>query len=137
MMEALAENVWIMRFSLALLGFVRIGRTVTLIRLRSGDVVIHSSAPFTHADVEIISNLGNVVALVEATLLHDTFAKSGHRAFPTVPYYAPGGFGERASVPADSLETPPNSWSGELEVLRLDGMPKVQEHVFSTCPRAR
>ena len=129
-MHALAENVRIMRFPLALLGFVRIGRTVTLIRLRSGEVVIHSTAPFTRADVETISNLGNVAALVDATLLHDTFAKSGQTAFPAVPYFAPAGFGERAGVPANSLETPPNSWNGELEILRLDGMPKVQEHVF-------
>ena len=62
------------------------GRTVTLIRLASGQLDIHSTAPFTAADVKEINALGQPAWLVEATRLHDTFAAAARAAFPALPY---------------------------------------------------
>ena len=47
-------------------------RNVTLLRLRDGRVVIHSSAPFTNEDIAAIREFGEPAWLVDATLLHDT-----------------------------------------------------------------
>ncbi|MDQ3624064.1 MAG: hypothetical protein M3463_16525 [Verrucomicrobiota bacterium] len=132
-MRAIAENLWVLRFPLRLFG-TKIGRTVTLIRLRNGELVIHSTAPFTWADVSLIAGLGKPGWLVDATRLHGTFARQGHAAFPTLPYLAPEGFSRIAGVRTGSLGAPPAAWSGELDVLRLEGMPKVQEHVFFHRP---
>ncbi|MGI8605286.1 MAG: hypothetical protein ACR2OZ_20120 [Verrucomicrobiales bacterium] len=122
-----------MRFPLRL-GGTTIGRTVTLIRLMSGEVVIHSTAPFAASDIARISALGRPAALVEATLFHDTFARSAQGLYPGVPFFAPEGFDKVAKVSARCLTNPALAWKGELEVLRLEGMPKVQEYAFLHCP---
>jgi len=127
--EKLCEQIREMRFPLSLAG-TQIGRRVTLMTLASGEVVIHSTAPFSSEDVRIISNLGRPNALVEATFFHDSFARHGNKMFPDVPYFAPPGFEAVAGIAARSLSEPPASWRGELEVLELEGMPKVREHVF-------
>ena len=126
-MKQIAEDVWILRFPLTLLG-MRIGRTVTVIRLHSGTVVIHSTAPFSETDVATISALGSPVALIEATLFHDTCAEAGTAAFPKVPYYAPPGLADKLG--AIALGTTSEPWAGELEMVRIEGAPSVQEHVF-------
>lgn len=128
-MEQIAENVWVLRFPLRLLG-VAIGRTVTIIRLASGKLVIHSTAPFNHADVAAIRALGQPGWLLDVSLFHDSLAKEGRAAFPDVPYLAPEGFSKASGVPTESLVRLPTEWRGEIEVLELGGMPKVREHVM-------
>jgi len=132
-MEKVAQNLWIMRFPMKLAG-LDIGRVVTLIATQSGELIVHSTAQFTPADVTEISRLRKTPTLVEATLFHDTYAASAQETFPNAPYYAPEGFAELTRTTTKSLATPPESWRGELEVLELEGMPKVREHVFFHIP---
>jgi hypothetical protein len=124
-MENVADHLWIRRYPLVLLG-TRIGRVVTVIRLRTGRLLIHSTAAFANEDVAAIRRLGEPGWLLEATLFHDTFARHGQTAFPDLPYLAPEGFGRLAQVCALPLVAP-GEWDGELELLPLNGMPKVRE----------
>jgi hypothetical protein len=132
-MRAIAENLWIKSYPLRLLGTEQ-GRVVTIIRLTSGDLIIHSTAPFSPLDVQAISALGRPRWLVDAMLLHDTFAKDAKAAFPELPLLGPEGFAEAAKVPAQPLLPAPSEWAGEVEVLALQGMPKLEEHVFFHRP---
>ena len=81
----LAENLWLLAYPLKMLG-ADLRRNVTLIRLRSGKVVIHSSAPFSAEDVAAIRALGEPGWLLDGILRHDTFAQEGRAAFPGIPY---------------------------------------------------
>jgi len=129
-MRQIAENLWLMRLPLRLLG-AQIGRAVTIIRLGTGELVIHTTAPFTPADVDAICKLGTARWLVDATLFHDTCARTGRAMFPAVTYLAPEGF----PVACEPLSAPPpQAWAGELDVLELKGMPSVREHVFFHRP---
>jgi hypothetical protein len=132
-MTPIAENLWIQNYHLPLLGTEQ-GRVVTVIRLRTGRLVIHSTAPFAVEDVREIARLGEPGWLVEAMLLHDTFAKEGRAAFPGIPYLAPEKFAGVAKVDSRPLLPAPEEWQGELEVLRIDGAPKLDEHVFFHSP---
>lgn len=129
--EKLADNVWLARYPLHLVG-CRVGRNVTIIRLASGRLVIHSTAPFTPDDVAAIVRLGTPGWLVDATRFHDTFASAGRAAFPGIPYLAPPAFPSR--VATTDLLPPPPEWDGELEVVALEGMPGVREHAFHHHP---
>ena len=102
-MKQLAENLWLLHYKLPILGEY-LGRNVTVIRLSSGDLVIHSTAPFPAEDVAAISAVGTPAFLVEAITLHDTFAKEGRAAFPDVPYLAPAGFSETVGFPTEPAE---------------------------------
>lgn len=133
-MKNLAENLWLLHYPLPIMGEY-LGRNVTVVRLRSGELVVHSTGPFSPADVAAISALGQPVCLVEALTMHDTFAKEGRAAFPGVPYYAPAGFSETVGFPTQDLAHPPAAWAGELEVLELAGKSaKALEYVFLHRP---
>jgi hypothetical protein len=132
-MQPIAENLWIKQYPLSLLGGHQ-GRVVTIIRLASGELIIHSTGPFTPTDVAEIEALGRPAWLTDTMLRHDTFAQAGRDAFPSIPYLVPDGFANGASLRVQPLLPAPPAWSPEVEVLLIDGMPKVREHVFLHKP---
>jgi hypothetical protein len=126
-MKTLAENLWVLPYPLRLAG-ANFWRTVTIVRLRSGELVIHSTGPFTPEDVATISGLGKPGWLLEGMLQHDTFSKKGRETFPQIPFLAPDGFSKVVGFPTEPLIPAPEAWGNELEVIRLEGMPSMQEH---------
>lgn len=132
-MKQLAENLWILRYPLSLIG-LPIGRTVTVLRLSSGGVIVHSTAPFSPGEVASIRDLGAPLWLVDATLFHDTYSREGSRAFPDAPYLVPEGFPARERTQMQPLLPAPAEWAGEIDVLLLAGMPAVREHVMLHRP---
>jgi hypothetical protein len=90
--RSVAENLWTMEFPLNLLCGHQ-NRVVTLIRLSSGELIIHSTGPLTRSTVAEINALGTPAWMTDVMLRHDTFAKDGRTAFLNIPYLAPEGFG--------------------------------------------
>lgn len=132
--EPVADNLWTLQYPLSMMG-APIGRTVTIIRLQSGKLVIHSTAPFTPEDVAAIKRLGEPGWLVDVTNLHDTHAKEAVTAFLGIPYLAPEGFSEAAGVPTQPLGVPPTEWGEEVQVLELTGKAEMaREYVVFHRP---
>lgn len=125
----IAENLWCKTYPLKMLG-LELGRRVTIVRLSSGKLVIHSTAPFTAGDVAEVRALGQPGWILDAILRHDTFAAQGHAAFPDVPFLAPRGFPDVVKFITRPIVPPPAEWNGELEVIELDGMREARETVF-------
>jgi hypothetical protein len=132
-MKELAENLWVLPYPLRLLGG-DFRRMVTIMRLRSGELVIHSTGPFTPGDVADILRLGKPGWLLEVMLQHDTFTKQGRQSFPKIPFLGPHGFTKVVGFPTEPLIPPPAAWNDELRVLRIDGLPSMQEHVVFHRP---
>jgi hypothetical protein len=124
----IADDVMLISFPWRTLG-TDFRRNVTLLRLADGRVVVHSTAPFTQQDIAAIRRFGEPSWLVEATLMHDTFAKEGRKALQKIPYLAPDGFVEATEVQTESLLPPPREWDGEIDVLRVDGV-RMNEHAL-------
>ncbi len=131
-MKPLAENLWLLRYPLTLLG-ADLNRNVAVMRLSSGDLVIHSSGPFTPEDVAAIDALGRPRWIMDVMARHDTFAKEGRAAFPEATYLAPEGFSETVGFPTQPLVNQPE-WNGEVEVMLLEGVPSMKEHVVLHRP---
>jgi hypothetical protein len=131
--EQIADNLWVLRYPLTLLG-AKIGRSVTVIRLASGKLIVHSTAPFSADDVAVIRALGEPAWLLDVSRFHDSFRKEGRSAFPDIPYLVPHGFPDAEKLRAGSLDKIPPEWSGEVEVRRIDGMPQVNEHAVFHVP---
>lgn len=132
-MEQLDGNLAVFRYPLSL-GVIPIGRTVTVLRLPTGALIIHSSAPFPDHDVAAMRALGEPRWLADVTNFHDTFSEEGCRAFPDVTYLAPEGFPAKSRVKTQPLSPAPPEWSGEIEVLRLNGVPSANEHAMLHRP---
>ena len=134
-MQQIAENLWLRRYPLSLLG-MQIGRNVSVIRLSTGKLIVHSTAPFTSDDVAAIQGLGEPAWMLDATRFHDSCAAEGRAAFPDVAYLVPEPFPKREQLRASVLRDAPAEWRGEVELRRIDGMPGVQEHaVFHPASR--
>ncbi len=132
--QPVAENLWLLQYPLSMLG-APIGRIVTIIRLESGKLVIHSTALFKAEEVATIKELGEPGWLVDVTNIHDTYAKEGCAAFPGIPYLAPEGLSEAAGVSTQPLGAPPDEWSDEVEVLELTGKAEMaREYVVFHRP---
>src|SRR5215212_3964134 len=105
-------------------------RNVTLLRLNNGRVVVHSTARFGEKDIAAIRGFGDAAWLIDATLLHDTFAKEGRAALPHLPYLAPEGFAAVTGIPTQSLCPPPPEWTGEIDVIKIEGTRKNEHALF-------
>ncbi len=132
-LQTLAPNLWLLSYPMKMLG-VDLHRNVTVIRLASDQLIIHSTAPFTPEDVAAIRGLGEPGWLVDTLLRHDTFAKEGREAFPEVPYLAPEGFSTNLEFSTGSLIPEPQEWRGEVAVLAIDGAPEFGEIVMLHRP---
>lgn len=132
-MRKLADNLWLLTYPLKVLG-ADIIRNVTVIRLDSGKMIIHSTAPFSPDEINSINREGEPSWLVEAMLDHDTFSNEGRSAFPDIPYFAPPGFEERVSFPVQSLTEAPDEWSQEIEIMAIQGNPTFGEQVLLHRP---
>lgn len=132
-MTTLAKNIWLLSYPLNLLG-LNLRRNVTVIRLFSGKLVIHSTGPFSGEDVVLISALGEVGWICEVMLRHDTFSKEGRAAFPDVPFLAPEGFGQNQEFVTHTIVPTPQEWSDELQAIELQGIPSMRETVFFHQP---
>jgi hypothetical protein len=132
-MNTIGENIWLLTYPLKKLG-VDVQRNVTIIRLHSGQLVIHSTAAFASNDVAEISALGEPKWLVEAMLDHDTFADEARAAFPDAIYLAPPDFQEKVGFSVYPILPAPPAWGAELEVLAVGGIPSLQEYLFFHAP---
>ena len=81
MMHQVAPGIWTLHYPLSVLG-TNHGRTVTVIRLDSGKLLIHSMAPFSPEDIAAIRAQGEPAWLAEVMLFHDTYAAQGRGAAP-------------------------------------------------------
>lgn len=132
-MRSLAEHLWLLPYPLRLLG-ADLRRNVAVIRLKSGDLVIHSTGPFTAEDAAAIRALGNPAWMLDAMLRHDTFTKEALAAFPKIPYLGPAGYEQVVHVPVQPLFPAPAAWGDELQVARLEGVPSMDEHAVFHAP---
>ncbi|MCW1912007.1 hypothetical protein OJ996_00370 [Luteolibacter sp. GHJ8] len=132
-MNEIAPGLWTLRYPLSVLGTGH-GRTVTVIRLNSGKLIVHSMAPFTSADIAAIRSAGEPAWLLESMLLHDTYAAEGREAFPGIPFLGPPGFGKVVEFPVKDLIPAPQEWNEEIRVIRLAGAPKLEEHLILHRP---
>src|SRR5215831_10987586 len=124
----IADDIVVISFPWRALG-IDFKRNVTLIRLADGRLLLHSTAAFTPQDVAAITRFGQPAWLIDATLIHDTFAKEGHAAFPNLPYLAPDGFMKASGIPTIPLDPPPTDWSGQIDVLKIQGI-RTNENIL-------
>ncbi|MEY2506320.1 MAG: hypothetical protein QOH01_649 [Verrucomicrobiota bacterium] len=81
-------------------------------------------------DIAAIRSFGEPAWLLDATLMHDTFAKEGRAALPELPYLAPAGFAEVSGIPTALLSLAPPEWGDEIEVIKIEGTRKNEHALF-------
>jgi hypothetical protein len=95
---------------------------MTIIRLGSGELLLHSPVQFTAALAEEVKALGRVAHLIAPSIGHWTFLAEWQRAFPAARTWGVPGLRDRRQVrnagvriDRDLEGLAPGDWSGELE----------------------
>lgn len=110
---------------------------MTLIRLRSGDLVLCSPVALTVELRAEIEALGTVRYLVAPNSLHHTFLGEWNRSFPDAMVFAPPGLCEKRpdiTFAGEFPDTELPAWAGEIEVVVVRGNRITTEAVFFHRP---
>ena len=117
-MREIATDLWVVETPLRFFG-IEVGRRMTIARLRSGELWIHSPAPLTKELRAALDSLGQPRFVVAASALHGhRFMEQYRDAYPAVELFAPPGLDRRRKDLAfDGLlgTTPDPRWSDEID----------------------
>lgn len=131
-MQQLAPDLWVAHQPLKLVG-AEFGARMTVVRLGSGGLFVHSPiAPTPELQAEM-NALGPVQAIVAPNTYHHMYLPAFHAAFPEAQLY--GAEGVALKQPTLQFtgvlgDLPEFLWAKELDQHHLDGMPKVNEVAF-------
>lgn len=136
MLRKLDENLWVAEQPLKFMG-LSVGARMTVIRLSSGDLWVHSPMRLTPPLREAVEALGPPRFLVAPNTFHHLFIGEWMAAYPQARAYAAPGLPEkRQDLRFHGLLTdaPPAEWAGQIDVLPWQGAPKLNEVVFFHRP---
>lgn len=124
------EDIWQVRQALVVNG-VPAHTRMTVIRLASGQLWVHSPVAMNAELIAQMQQLGPVAAVVAPNRAHHLFAGAFMQAFPQATLYlAPGLARKRPDLPGHPLPDEPGSWQPELAYHLWRGMPLINETVW-------
>ncbi len=116
--KRLARDVWVVDSAIG----PGIPVRMTVLRLESGDLLLHSPTRYSAGLRRALEVIGPVRHLVAPNSVHWMFAKAWQDAVPDTIVYAAPGLRERGQVRRSGLRidhdlsaVPPDAWAGEIE----------------------
>jgi len=134
----LAAGVWVLDRQLRLPGSARLPLRTTIIRLSSGALVVVSPPPLIGSrDVAAIDSIGVVEHVVAPNSFHYVYAAEFIARYPDARLFVSPGLLERVPELPTAVElgrSPPEIWSGEIDLVVLGPIRGVSEVVFFHQP---
>ena len=131
-LTALAEDIWSVQSSHTLLG-IDFGGRMTVIRLASGDLFLHSPVRLTDSLRRELDTLGNVKYLIAPNRFHHLYIGEYVKTYTEAEIYAAPGLQEkRRDIKFTGVLTDGRryGWGSEIEHLLFGGIPVLNEVVF-------
>jgi hypothetical protein len=136
-MKSIAPDLWVVETPLRFRG-IEVGRRMTVVRLASGSLLIHSPAPLSVDLREALAQLGEVRFVVPASSMHGhLFMEEYQAAYPAAELFsAPGLDRKRKDLAFAGLlgSAPDPAWSQDLDQAAVLGHRFVTELVFLHRP---
>jgi hypothetical protein len=133
MVEELGPGIWAVRSPLSLAG-AQFGTRMTVVRIGGDGLVLIAPCPIDEALAAQLAELGSVRALIAPNAFHHFYLLDAAKRYPEAAVFLAEGVAAKLgkeSVNATTLATEPDPlWKAELEQLRIDGAPSVNEVVF-------
>jgi len=130
--ELIPGAVWLHEYGVRL-GGARFHARMTVIRLRSGEVVIHSPCAFDASLAAEVSALGRVAAIVAPGNFHSLHVPSCQQAFPgALTFICPGTEKRAKALRYDEVlgDAAPALWADELAQVVVAATRVMHEVVF-------
>jgi len=131
-LTSIDNDIWTVESSHRFLG-IDFGARMTVIRLSSGDLILHSPVFIDGSLKEELNKIGSVKYIVAPNKFHHIHVKKCVAAFPEAKVYgAPGLSSKRRDINFDGElgENVPKKWAGEVDYLLFQGAPIQNEIVF-------
>ena len=107
---------------------------MTLVRLDSGDLWVHSPIAFSATTQDLIAKLGGeVVALIAPNKYHHLYIQDWRDAYPSAQVYAEPHVQKKVAALASAnpiTDTTPEQYANELDQVLFQGNRSFQEAVF-------
>ncbi|NEW87281.1 short chain dehydrogenase [Rhodopseudomonas sp. WA056] len=126
--DSVADDVWIVDAPRIVAAGLPLPIRMTVIRLSSGDLLLHSPTQYARELHDRIAGLGRIRYLVAPNVAHWMFIQDWQAAVPDVLTFAAPGLAERAQVQRaklhideELLDGEPEAWAGEVETFLIHG----------------
>lgn len=131
MLQQIDVDLWTAAQSFGALG-MDIGARMTVVRLASGGLFVHAPIGLTDPLKAALADLGPVEVAVAPNSMHHMFLGPFLAAYPAAKgYAAPGAAAKHPELSLTPIPAPGAApWSTDLDHLRIEGLPKLDEHVF-------
>ena len=132
MLEEIATGLWTVDRPQRFLG-VEVGTRMTVVRLRSGALWLHSPVVPDPALCSALDALGEVRFAICPNRFHHLHAGAYREVYPAIEIHvAPGLERKRDDLAADAVlhDAPDPRWAEDLDQLSVRGMPMLNEVVF-------
>lgn len=133
-LQPLSEELWIVEQPLAALGGrIEIGRRMTVCRLSSGELFLHSVGRLTEPLRAGLDELGPVRFVVSPNAFHHRYMEQYAEAYPEAELFASPGLRRKRLdlVFAGDVEgTPDPRWAEDLDQLVFEGLRMIREVIF-------
>ncbi len=118
-----ADRVWLCAYPVSLAG-ARFDARMTVIRLASGELMLHSPCEITPTRADEIGALGPVAHIVAPGNYHTKYVGSAQAAFPNArTWICPGIERRRPDLKFDGIlgDAAPADWAGEIDQVLVQG----------------
>jgi uncharacterized protein DUF4336 len=144
-LRSLGPGIWDSRCHLQTMGPLWVPRRMSVIRLASGDLLLHSPNPLGPELQRSLEELGRVRYLIAPSLMHAGFLEDYLAAFPEAKLYAapglsslePGLAVEAELGDEDSgsgLPASQSPWADDIDQVLTEGVPRLNEVAFFHRP---
>jgi hypothetical protein len=126
------DALWLREYSVRL-GGARFNARMTVIKLRSGEILLHSPCALDESIAEEVAALGRVAAIIAPGNLHWLHVRSWQQAFPdALTYICPGVEKRAEGLSFDFVlgDKAPLLWADELSQVALHGTRVMREVAF-------
>lgn len=130
--EFVPGQIWLREYPIRYMG-IRVNARMTVIRLSSGAVLLHSPCPFDGELAAEVAALGPVRAIIAPGDYHWMYVSSAQQRFPDADtYICPGVETKAPDLKYDAVLTDeaPQLWAGELSQVLITGTKRIREVVF-------
>lgn len=128
-LNALGENIWEISHPMRVLG-VEFGHRMTVIRLASGDLWVHSPVALDTLIKADLENLGVPRYFVAPNTFHDMYWKPYFETYNSAEFWSAPGMSSKLDFGEVLQEEAPAVWQDDLEQIPIGGMPSINEYVF-------
>lgn len=122
-LESVADNVWAIQAPHSFMG-LHVGTRMTVVRLSSGAVLLHSPVKLTQDVCNAIDAIGPVKHIVCPNLFHHMYAAEALSAYPAAKLHGPAKLREKRNdlhFDAVLTNTPDPDWQGDLVPITIEG----------------